>query len=358
MKPTVARAILCVLVSLAPWPDALAGSESDSGPSLRSRLRNLESRDSEPAQRLLADALEVVESDDSKGDRVAALAIAGEVLWGNAPDRFQEERERAMRGAVELAQDSTRAQVVLRTTLMPPLHRAAPGEREANLDRYRDLVGVIEAPEAVRALLESLAHVAALESLVAWGDAIGGRYTPDVVESEARAFLDQQPGAGGVESALGRLACSGVGDGFDLDGLSYLNGSDVQASDLRGRVTIITFWSSWCLPCLRAVPEEREMLERVRGLGIQLIGACGDDTPEKGTATAARVGIEWPSIWAPPAPGSLVERLCVEAWPSALILDREGRIRHVYLNTLYTSGWTLGDVERDARLLATQGEAP
>jgi hypothetical protein len=69
----------------------------------------------------------------------------------------------------------------------------------------------------------------------------------------------------------------------------------------------------------------------------------------------------WPSIFA--GPGSdgarVVADLRVRGWPSAFVLDREGRIRAKFVGSVYRPTYTTDDLERAVReVLAAQAAPP
>jgi thiol-disulfide isomerase/thioredoxin len=59
-------------------------------------------------------------------------------------------------------------------------------------------------------------------------------------------------------------------EGEDLDG------HKLKLSDYRGKVVMISFWASWCGPCMRLVPDERALAERMKGKPFVLVGVNGD----------------------------------------------------------------------------------
>ena len=73
-------------------------------------------------------------------------------------------------------------------------------------------------------------------------------------------------------------------EGRDLDG------RPMRLSDFRGKVILISFWATWCGPCMSMVPAEKALLERMRGRPFVIVGVNGDEDRSRAKEGAARNG--------------------------------------------------------------------
>jgi len=68
--------------------------------------------------------------------------------------------------------------------------------------------------------------------------------------------------------SLGKVAPDIAAEGID--------GKKFKLSDSRGKITVLSFWASWCGPCMRLMPVERALTERMKGKPFTMIGVNGD----------------------------------------------------------------------------------
>ncbi|MBX9583357.1 MAG: TlpA family protein disulfide reductase [Gemmataceae bacterium] len=114
-----------------------------------------------------------------------------------------------------------------------------------------------------------------------------------------------------------------------------LAGEDVDGKPLklsevaRGKVTVVVFWASWCGPCMREVPHEKKLVERLKDDPFVLVGVNGDEERAKAKEVMAREGMGWRSFWAGPGGprGPLAKAWNVRSWPTVYVIDRDGVIR-------------------------------
>jgi thiol-disulfide isomerase/thioredoxin len=114
----------------------------------------------------------------------------------------------------------------------------------------------------------------------------------------------------------------------DLKG-DDIDGKPIKLSDYRGKVVVLSFWASWCGPCMAMVPHERELTDRMRGKPFALIGVNGDDKKADARRAVDKEKITWPSFWngAEGPHGPIPTEWNVNNWPTVFILDAKGKIR-------------------------------
>lgn len=73
------------------------------------------------------------------------------------------------------------------------------------------------------------------------------------------------------------IACNAVAQGTrpakaPSVGLKDLDGKRVNLSDYRGRIVLVNFWATWCVPCVAEVPElvkwQEEFKDQLQVLGV------------------------------------------------------------------------------------------
>lgn len=81
---------------------------------------------------------------------------------------------------------------------------------------------------------------------------------------------------------------------FDLERLD--GQGRIRLDDYRGRVLVVNFWASWCIPCKQENPALAAVWERYRTSDVVLLGIVYQDTPEDAREYTARLGNTWPSV--------------------------------------------------------------
>jgi len=106
----------------------------------------------------------------------------------------------------------------------------------------------------------------------------------------------------------------------------------IGPTELRGRVTVLAFWASWCLPCIRELPELDRAYQRLRNdsrVAFYAVDTAllGDQTAEDGRRFLEGHHLSLPMAF---DSGDTSRALGVDALPTLLILDRNGHVRYVH----------------------------
>ena len=103
-------------------------------------------------------------------------------------------------------------------------------------------------------------------------------------------------------------------------------GEPIRLSDLRGRVVLLNFWATWCVPCRTEIPELNEMHRELAGQGFTVIGASWNDSLSDIQGFQQEIKVDYPILLDSESVGDKFGG--IQSFPTTFIIDREGRIRY------------------------------
>lgn len=111
----------------------------------------------------------------------------------------------------------------------------------------------------------------------------------------------------------------------------WINSSPATLEGLRGRVVIVDFWTFGCYNCRNTLPALKRFDSAYRDKGLTVVGVHtpeSDDEKQfdKLQDAVKRLGINYPVIT--DTNGDTWRAFDVEAWPTVVILDKQGRVRY------------------------------
>jgi thiol-disulfide isomerase/thioredoxin len=57
----------------------------------------------------------------------------------------------------------------------------------------------------------------------------------------------------------------------------YGSAPKIKIEDLKGKITLIDFWASWCKPCRQSIPSYNKIAAKYKDRGLQIIGINEDE---------------------------------------------------------------------------------
>ncbi len=111
-------------------------------------------------------------------------------------------------------------------------------------------------------------------------------------------------------------------------------GRAVSLSDFRGKVVLLDFWATWCAPCVDAVPELQDLSRRYKNKDLVILSVSLDRSTTAWKLFIQHNAMEWVHVFDDGGSGSPSLRYGIDAIPTALLIDREGKLLGMAHSTL------------------------
>ncbi|MGO1071728.1 TlpA family protein disulfide reductase [Lysobacter sp. CA199] len=122
-------------------------------------------------------------------------------------------------------------------------------------------------------------------------------------------------------------------------------GAAIKVSDYRGKLVVVTFWASWCAPCLRELPMLSALQTAVGREHLQVV-AINLNQPKSDFEQFLRLNGKLDLTYIHD-PGTAARHYAVKTVPNLFVIDRNGAIVRVH------RGYSTQMVEQFAKELAS-----
>lgn len=109
--------------------------------------------------------------------------------------------------------------------------------------------------------------------------------------------------------------------------LTDLDGQGWTLNEQRGKVVLVNYWATWCPPCVRETPMLARVYRELAPRGFAAVGIAMDEGAEADVRDfVKRNSVPYPVAVA----GNSGVGSDIEALPTSLLLDRQGRLAKTY----------------------------
>lgn len=129
-----------------------------------------------------------------------------------------------------------------------------------------------------------------------------------------------------------------------------------SSGNLAGRLYVVNFWASWCVPCREETPVLEAFYQRWRPQGLELVGILYNDTPDAARRFRTEFGGSWPLVDDPR--GRTAIDYGVFGVPETFVVDRRGVIMAKLIGAVSpgTLDDIIGRIERGSGPLLSQND--
>lgn len=132
-----------------------------------------------------------------------------------------------------------------------------------------------------------------------------------------------------ASSIAQREAANVMGQEIELK-LKDLSGVEQNLSSLKGRLVILNFWATYCIPCRKEMPDLAAIQNEYAALGVQVIGASADEMEDRSKVLQfiKDTKINFP-VWIGATPADMTRFGVGTALPGTIVIGKDGRVAKV-----------------------------
>jgi len=114
-----------------------------------------------------------------------------------------------------------------------------------------------------------------------------------------------------------------VGDMAPDFQMTLVDGTKVSMADLRGKVVVLNFWATWCVPCRAELPTLDAYYERQQKAGLRVFAVTTEDSLQLFQLKKLFAVMHIPAVRKIKGPYETMKGV-----PTNYVIDRSGHIRY------------------------------
>lgn len=168
------------------------------------------------------------------------------------------------------------------------------------------------------------------------------RHNPAVLQTEMVKYLGVEMLTGEGRHSISKRAANSdlakriqvlpfpdIGEPYEFQ-LETMEGTQISAASLKGRVIVVDCWATWCRPCMEKMPKLKALYEELGSAKLAIVGVNFDDKQEEAISSVESLEIDWPQIYVQPDEdiwNFWNDVATVLALPRIFVIDHKGILR-------------------------------
>ena len=144
-----------------------------------------------------------------------------------------------------------------------------------------------------------------------------------------------------------------IGTEVDLS-LKDLAGVEQRLSAYRGRIVVLNFWATWCVPCKEEMPDLAAIQNEYAAFGLQVVGAAADQISDRAKVLqfTRQMKINFP-IWMGATTEDMKRFGVGPGLPATVLIGRDGKIAGLHYKVIQQA-----QLKKEIdKLMSSDGEA-
>ncbi len=107
--------------------------------------------------------------------------------------------------------------------------------------------------------------------------------------------------------------------------LKDIKGNDFALASLRGKYVVLDFWGSWCVWCIKGIPEMKEYYTKYAGK-FEILGIDCGDTEAKWKEAVEKHELPWLHVINGTGESDVTKLFAISGFPTKIVLGPDGKI--------------------------------
>ncbi len=135
--------------------------------------------------------------------------------------------------------------------------------------------------------------------------------------------------------ARGETRTTLIGKPYEITGVT-IDGSELDWKQYKGKVVLVDFWATWCIPCIQELPNVIDQYKKYHEQGFEVVGINLDDDPTRLKTFMDEANLPWKTVVtvnektrgfdAPIAAKNGLDKI-----PFTVLVDRKGTVKAINL---------------------------